>query len=52
MNTRITELENLITVALEQRKQANKLNLRLLTKSLNADLRSWRFELLEIKAGA
>jgi hypothetical protein len=48
----ITELENLIAVALEQRKIAHKRGYRLMARSINHDLRNWTEELAIAKAGA
>ena len=49
MTTNISELEQLITVATEQRKRARDLKLTLLVKKLNHDLRVWKYELATIK---
>jgi hypothetical protein len=49
MTYNIETLEQLITVATEQRKRARELKLTLLVKSLNYDLRTWKYELATLK---
>lgn len=52
MNARIEELNSLITRALDQRKNAYRLNAALMVRSINHDLRNWKHELASLKVGA
>lgn len=53
MNTRIQELEQLLIVALDQRKQAYKLRLnRNFISAINSQIFTFRNELADLKAGA
>lgn len=47
---RIAELQELVAVAKDQRKKANKLRLRSMVQNINHDIRTWEDELVELGA--
>jgi len=53
MNERIQVLEEMLSIALDQRKQAYKLRLnKNLISAINDQIRNFRNELADLKAGA